>query len=295
MGGMSTIKAVVVLTSCALAYNEASDAVLAMASNQSIAVDLHKLRHHFDRSQQEHASSMNAIMQSMTSHSALEILRRNKKASPELLAFAQTAVSHSHLRASSRAPITPPKGYAAVDGAKYMLNKLLEETMSKYDMEILKCRDYYTTQCGQIEASRGSIAASNFKVAECRTKILAAESQIGTGETMIPPAKQALSDHRAKCKSDVSLLHKKLNKLQGDIGVMTSILQMTDCGKSFIQTARHVGKGVGVLHCKHHRCDHVSLVSFDHSPLKSHCEQVHYARSPENSRSSPLASRRSLV
>merc|ERR1719487_1340072 len=128
---------------------------------------------------------MSAIMQNMTTHSALDILRRNEKASPELVALAQTAVSHTRLRASmssqamGRAHITPPAGLNAADQAKYMINRLLEETMKKYDLEILKCRDFYSKQCGMIEASRGTIAGSNFKVAACRTHILAAESQIG--------------------------------------------------------------------------------------------------------------------
>ena len=43
------------------------------------------------------------------------------------------------------------------------LNKLLFESFKKYDLEILKCRDYYAKQCGMIETTRGEIAASNFK------------------------------------------------------------------------------------------------------------------------------------
>jgi hypothetical protein len=270
---MSTIKVAIVLTVCAFTSNEANAAALAV--NQSSAADLHKLRHHFERSEQEHANSMRAIMKGMTSHSALEILRHNEKASPELLALAQTAVSHTRLRSSMFAhqPKTPPKGYSAVDGAKLMLNSLLEETMKKYDVEILKCRDFYTSQCGMIEESRGSIAASNFKVAACRSKILGAESNIGSGEANIPPAKQALKDHKLKCKSDVSALHDKLKHLQGDIETMTNILKMTDCGASLIQTEHHVGKGVNLLHCKH-ECDHVSLVSFDHAPLMHHIDSL---------------------
>merc|ERR1719440_828919 len=139
--------------------------------------------------------------------------------------------------------------------------------MKKYDVEILKCRDYYTKQCGMIEESRGTIAASNFKVAACRTHVLAAESQISVGESNIPPAKQALMDHRGKCKNDVRNLHKKLSAIQGDIEVVSKILQMTDCGRSLLQTSRRVSQGVGLLRCKR-ECDKTSQLSFDHSPLR---------------------------
>jgi len=268
---MSAVHAVVVLTFCAFATNEAHAATVTLANNQSVALDLQKLRHHFDRSEQDHATSMTNLMQRMTTSSALDILRLNKKATPELLAFAQTAVTHSRLRASQHAPIKPPTGYDAADGAKFMLNSMLEESMGKYDVEILKCRNFYTAQCGQVEAARGKISYSNTKVAQCRTHILAAEAQIDAGEENVAPAKEALKSHRSTCKDDVKVLHKKLSTLQGDIEVMSKILGMTDCGSSLIQTSRHVGKEVGVLHCKHD-CSDVSLVTFDHSPLKSHID-----------------------
>jgi len=273
---MAAAKAAFVLTLCAFVTNEAHAAATTFRSGMfattRVAADLHRLRHHFERSEHEHARSMTSIMENMTSHSALEILRRNKQASPELLALAQTAVSHTHLRA----PIVAPKGKSAADGAKFMLNRLLEENMKKYDIEILKCRDYYSKQCGMIEESRGSISASNFKVASCRTHILSAESAISIGETAIPPTKQALTEHRAKCKADVKTLHKKLKALEGDIEVISGILKMTDCAKSFLQTSHHVGRGVGVLRCEH-ECDNgrkASLLSFDHSPLRQHIDSL---------------------
>lgn len=261
MGMRATAQAV--LAFCAFAFNEANAA--------SVAADLHKLRPHFERSEHEHARSMSAIMQNMTSQSALEILRLNKKASPELVSLAQMAVSRTRLRA--HAPIAPPKGYSAVDGAKYMLNRLLEETMKKYDLEILKCRDYYSTQCGLVEQARGTIADSNSKVAQCRTSILGAEGQIGNGEANIPPGKQALEEHRSKCKADVKTMRTKLQSIKGDVEVMSKILDMTDCGASLIQTEQHIGQAVGVLHCKR-KCDNTSLLSFDHSPLRHHIDAL---------------------
>jgi len=267
----------IVLTLCAFASNEAtaapvprgSFAAIALTGNQSLTADLHKLRHHFDRSESDHVRSMNAIMETMTPHAALDILKRNRKASPELVALAQTAVSHTHLRAS----VTPPKGLNAVDGAKWMVNSLLEETMKKYDVEILKCRDFYTKQCGMLDESRGTIAASNFQVAACRTHILAAESQISVGEANIPPAKQNLKDHRDKCKEDVAALHKKLSTIQGDIETMTKILGYTDCSGTFLQISRHSGRHVEVLNCKRD-CDKASLLSFGHAPLRKHIDSL---------------------
>jgi len=301
MGVMVVLKATTVLTFCAFASNEAHVAtrlhgVDAAASLAHHVADLHRLRPHFERSEQEHVSSMSAIMKNMTSHSALEILRQNEKASPELVALAQTAVSHTRLRASissqaSRGPIVAPKGMGAADGAKYMLNSLLEETMKKYDLEILKCRDYYSKQCGMIESARGTIAESGSKVATCRTHILGAEAQIGIGEANIPPSKQAMSDHAKTCKSEVATLHHKLKVLNGDIEAMGRILAMTECGGSYLlqksathrnqKSATHIGQSVGLLRCDS-GCDtldqfvrsHSSFVSFDHSPLRSHIDSL---------------------
>jgi hypothetical protein len=284
-------KAALALTLCALTLNEATVVVPrhsdgAPAANRSVRLDLHQLRPHFERSEAEHASSMSAIMLNMTPHSALEVLRSNKKVSPEFLAFAQTASTRTRLRASthkkSKDPITIPSGYNSVDGAKYLLNALLEESEKKYDMEILKCRDYYSKQCGEIEASRGTIAASNQKGAACRTKILFAQSAIEAQEMSMPVNKQALTEHRQKCNEQIYTLRDKLKLIEGDVGTMSDVLGLTGCGGStFLQTAQtshhHAEKSVKLLRCQHKcrtRTDKSSFVSIDHAPLRHHMDKL---------------------
>jgi len=211
MGVPAALKAAVVLTFCAFTFNEANANAVDVSA---FAYDLHSLRPHFDPSEEDHTRSMNAIMQSMTSHSALDMLRHNKDASPELVSLAQTVVSHTRLRAkasvSSKVVSQSLRSSKGFDMAASSLNKLLFESFKKYDLEILKCRDYYGKQCSMIESTRGEIAASNFKVAQCRSHILAAESSISAGEGSVGPAKQALKEHRDKCKRDIADLRYKL-------------------------------------------------------------------------------------
>jgi hypothetical protein len=265
---MLAAKAMLVFAFCALTSNEA---IAAPPVHDSVATDLHQLRHHFDRSEQEHSRSMAVIMQNMTSHSALEVLRQNSQAGPELVALAQTAVSHTRLRASRQSPPKPPKGLPAVESAKYMLNHLLEESMMKYDLEILKCRDFYTNQCGLLETARGTIAGAGEKAAQCRTHVLAAQAQIDVKETNIPAAKQSLSEHKKRCKSEVQVIHGKMQVIGGDIEQMSKILAMSACGSSLLQTGRRIGQGVKLLRCTR-ECDATSLVSVDHAPLRRHID-----------------------
>lgn len=271
--GMVAVKVACLLAVCAFASNEDSSNRLAGASR------LHELRQHFERSEEVHQRSMDSIMQNMSSHDALEILRQNSKASPQLIALAQTAVAHHRLRASAgsglNTGISPPRNMGPSDQAKWMVNSLLEEAMKKYDLEALKCRDMYTKQCGLIEEARGGIAASGFKVAACRTHILAAESQISNKEEDLPPAKAALKAHQDECKKQMSALHAKEKMIEGDIETMTKTLQMTNCGTtSLLQTSHRIGNTVGLLRCDHPCGGGASLVSFDHPHLRNHIESL---------------------
>merc|ERR1719439_224283 len=116
------------------------------------------------------------------------VLAKSNSSNPALMQLASMVTGkRAHLRA-------PPKGYAGIDGARKLLNDMIYESMSKYDAEIAKCTDYYSTQCSAMEACRGQIAASNFIAANSRTLILDAQARINRCEIDIPNMKLELSN-----------------------------------------------------------------------------------------------------
>jgi hypothetical protein len=161
-----------------------------------------------------------------------------------------------------------PKGYAGVEGAKKLLNDMIFEAMSKYDAEIAKCTQYYSEQCAAMEVCRGQIAAANYIAANSRALILDAQANINRCEVLIPTRKYELKQHLLKCKAELYKLNTRLKIVMGDIAVMTTILEMTDCDKSFIQT-----KGLQLLHCRD-PCTKKSFITFNQKDLQHKLSQL---------------------
>merc|ERR1719446_1917633 len=101
--------------------------------------------------------------------------------------------------------------------------------MSKYDAEIAKCTEYYSSQCAAMEVCRGEIAAANYVAANSRALILDAQSCINRCEVDIPTRKLELKQHNLKCEHELHEMNERLQIVLGDISVMTTILEMTDC------------------------------------------------------------------
>jgi hypothetical protein len=161
-----------------------------------------------------------------------------------------------------------PKGYSGVEGAKKMLNDMIFEAMSKYDAEIAKCTEYYSEQCAAMEVCRGQIAAANYVAANSRALILDAQANINRCEVLIPTRKYELKQHLLKCKAELYKLQTRLKIVMGDIAVMTTILEMTDCDKSFMQT-----KHLALLHCRD-PCTNKTYISFDQPQLQKKISQL---------------------
>merc|ERR1740130_2146833 len=202
---------------------------------------------------------MSNIMGSMTNYKAWKVLEKNNLTSPALLEMNK----QSHLRKQ-------PKGYGGLDGARKLLNDMIYESMSKYDAEIAKCTDYYSSQCAAMEACRGQIAASNYIAANSRSLILDAQATMSRCEVDIATMKQELSDHNAKCARELKKMKTRLGVIEADIAVMTVILKMTDCdAKKFIQM-----KQLQLLKCED-RCNHnKSFLSFNHDSLQQQVSQL---------------------
>merc|ERR1719221_1612000 len=155
-----------------------------------------------------------------------------------------------------------PVGYSGVDGAKKLLNDMIFEAMLKYDEEIAKCTDYYSKTCAAMEVCRGQIAGANYVAANSRALILDAQANINRCEVDIPTRKYELKQHLLKCKAELYKLNSRLKIVMGDIAVMTMILEMTDCDKTFLQTKR-----VALLHCRD-PCTRKMFVAFNHNELQ---------------------------
>jgi hypothetical protein len=140
-----------------------------------------------------------------------------------------------------------------------MLNDMIYESMSKYDLEITKCTAYYAEQCAAMQACRGQISSSNYMAAKSRLKIVHAQSTINQMQRDVPLKKQELKNHKAKCDEERKNLHKHLQIVQGDIKVLTEILKMTEC-KTFVQTE------LALLHCED-PCSKKHFITFNHDGL----------------------------
>merc|ERR1719253_2306330 len=110
-----------------------------------------------------------------------------------------------------------PKGYSGIDGARKMLNGMIEKSMMKYDEEIAKCTEYYSEQCAAMMVCRGSIAASNYIAANSRALILDSQATINKCEVDIPSNKLELKQHLLKCKHELDTLKTRLKIVMGDI------------------------------------------------------------------------------
>jgi len=217
------------------------------------STNLQAMQSVFMRSEQAHTQSMARISQRMSHADAMKVLQKQNRTNVALLQLA----GQKSLR-------TNKKG---IDGAKKLLNDMIYESMSKYDLEIAKCTAYYAEQCGEMEACRGKIAAANYVAANSRALILDSQSNIAKCEDDIPETKLELKQHELKCKHELGKMNARLKILLGDIAVLTTILEMTDCDKKFLQT-----DALSILNC-HDTCGR-HFVTFNHDQMRKKLSQL---------------------
>jgi len=215
----------------------------------------------FIRSEDAHKLSMASITDKMTLAEAAQTVEKSNKSTPELMQLVNMATGklNSNLRKQA------PKGYAGLDGARKLLNDMIFESMTKYDEEIAKCTEYYTRQCASMEQLRGQISAANYEASNSRMLILDAQACINQLEVDIPAKMQERTEHQIECKSQKAKLNARLKIVMGDIAVMTTILEMTDCEKGSVSKAG--GGLVQIARCTD-QCTHKSFVEFKHDGLQ---------------------------
>jgi len=226
----------------------------------------------FLRSDEEHTKSMDALMKNMTGAQALEILKNTSKNNALLMELAEQAVGvgSRRLRKGQKGGAIQPRQSGA-DKARIMLNEMIGESATKYDVEIAKCTDYYSKTCGLMTGCRGEISAANYKAAHSRELILAAQTQISISETNLPKLTVELAAHKKKCKHEIASLKDRITIVMGDISIMTMILKMTDCDakkKSLLQM-----QNLRMLKCKS-KCTKNQFVTFDNKELSQHIDKL---------------------
>jgi len=228
----------------------------------SRVVSLKAMEQVFFRSEAAHSKSMTSIMSGMSKKAAWQVLEKANLTTPALVELTNQHTKQSNLRKAA------PTGYAAVDGARDLLNDMIFQSSEKYDKEIIDCTEAYADKCAAMEECRGKIAASNFIAASSRASILDSQKTINRAQVDIPTGKLNLKTHQLKCKAQLSRMNTRLKILQGDIAVLTSILKMTDCDTQFVQMEK-----LALLHCQD-PCTKKSFVSFNEDSLKQKVSQL---------------------
>merc|ERR1719420_155592 len=106
---------------------------------------------------------------------------------------------------------------------------MIFESMSKYDTEIAKCVEYYSKQCAALEECRGKISAANYVAANSRGLILDSQANMAKCAVNIPKLKLELKQHNLQCEHELHVMKTRLAIVEHDIGILTTILKMTDC------------------------------------------------------------------
>lgn len=237
-------------------------------SQLSSRASLKAMEQVFKRSHEAHAASMSRMMEDMSPRNAMQVLEKRNLTFPALL----EVTSHLQDKKSHLRSTTPkPTGYAAVEGARKLLNEQIYISMNKYDEQIAKCTEFYSEQCALMMKCRGDISDSNFAAANSRALILEAQNAIGRAEQDIFTRKSELKNHNTKCANANKGALDRLEVIEGDIKVIDDIIAMTDCAPKkpfFLQVGQ-----VSLRHCRN-ECTKKSFISFDHEVLKEKVDQL---------------------
>jgi len=196
------------------------------------------------------------IMATMTHERALSLALSNKqlKTNPQLMAVLKdlqegnvTTVTRARVDQEVRFHVQDPKpkGYAAVAGARDMLNEMMNDAMAKLDNEVETCGTYNRETLVLLEEIRQDVASFNSQAAEARGRVLKAQSVIAFCNLKLPQIEEELEQHNAECKREESGLNSQIEIVKADLDVMGSIL-------GIIGTCDEAS-AAGLIQCRHCR------------------------------------------
>merc|ERR1719181_843687 len=171
---------------------------------------------------------MARITANMTMTSALDIVLHKSAAKPELKAFIQTSMGakKNNLRSGQLTSSESTGKYDGLTKAKNMLNEMIEESQTKYDLEIEKCCQYDAYQSAVMEQARQDIAKFNAEAAEARACIEEMNGIIELCERELPTLTEMLEAHNAECAANIGELKRILKIVIEDISIMDDILKI---------------------------------------------------------------------
>lgn len=183
------------------------------------------------------SQSMAAIEASMTIDMARDVLKGYKNVNKTALSAIDqlldknTATSGRKLRAAlhGRRSKKGPTGYAGLDGARTMLNGMIEESEKALDEETTKCNEFHETQTGLMEETTQMLAGFNAQSSQAYADMMAAQSAIGTLKGELTSEQESLKIHESTCHSLLTNLNSEKTIVEADMNVMESVLGMTDC------------------------------------------------------------------
>jgi len=141
-----------------------------------------------------------------------------------------------------------------------MLNKMLEETAMKLELEEIRCNNYDKKHMSLMEGLRQDVADFNSQAAGARSRVIKAQTEIGRLEVKIPRIRQEREDAKAQCTSEIGVLKVQLALVEGDIEIMANVLEMTECNAS----------AVLLMQCSH--CD--GAVLLQHATMQPMLEKL---------------------
>merc|ERR1719210_2037838 len=101
----------------------------------------------------------------------------------------------------------------------------------------MECEIAFRGSCTTLETTREDIASANKEAANARGKVLLAQKSINIAEYHLPRTRETLWAHNKECTDRLLYLNNDLTMVLHDIGVMTNVLQMTECDQptAFLQ------------------------------------------------------------
>lgn len=203
--------------------------------------------------------SMDAIRQNMTVEQAVSALQHKAG----VMALVQENMQHVVMSSKKHNRQAPAAG--GVEGAKAMLNEMIEESNGKLDFERVRCSEVETKTSGLMEESRQDIASFNAQAASARAEILRANTQIeGIGQKL-PALGAALRGHVLQCTQDSAALQSQLSIVMDDIQIMGNVLEMASCADP---------AAASLLQCRHKRKRGLSFVSLGSRVVRKKVAQL---------------------
>jgi hypothetical protein len=230
--------------------HEANAAVLQEAVNSSLQV-----------------LSKAEIMATMTTERAITVVLDHKRVAvqPKLMAILRelqkgnATMKQVHLHQKRASDRQQPEGYAAVEGARDMLNEMMDDAMAKLDNEVETCGTYNRETLELLEEIRQDVASFNSQAAEARSRVLKAQSVIAFCNTKMPQVGEELDEHNAECTREEAALNTQIDIVEADLAVIGDIMKIIgDCEAA----------AAGLIQCRHCRKNGEGYVMIQDSTLQ---------------------------